>query len=146
VIDRDDIGSWLNGPDLSMRPGDWPGKRLGLPQEGPGSVAPHWKRFLSLCIDWGLCLLISTAFFHGDSWVTLGLFLVENWVLQSTLGYTIGQRVLRVRLLGPGGTRRNPGWILVRVVLLALVIPAVVYNGDRRGLHDLAANVTVVRM
>ena len=34
---------------------------------------------------------------------------------------------------------------MIRAVLICLVIPAVVYDRDRRGLHDRAANTVVVR-
>lgn len=137
------MGSWLEGPQLAAD--GWPGQRLGLPDEGPGSVAPVSKRLVSVCIDWALSMLIAFAFLHGNSWGTLGIFLVENLVLQSTLGFTVGQRIMGVRLIGPGGIRPGFGWVLLRVVLLGVVIPAVIYNADRRGLHDLAANTTVVR-
>ena len=33
----------------------------------------------------------------------------------------------------------------VRTLLILLVIPAVIYNRDQRGLHDLAADSVVVR-
>jgi hypothetical protein len=35
--------------------------------------------------------------------------------------------------------------VLVRTVLLVLVVPAVVYDRDYRGLHDRASNAVVVR-
>jgi len=37
-------------------------------------------------------------------------------------------------------------WVLVRTVLLLLVIPAVVYDRDQRGLHDKAAGAIAVRL
>jgi uncharacterized RDD family membrane protein YckC len=34
---------------------------------------------------------------------------------------------------------------VIRAFLISLLIPAVVYDRDRRGLHDLAARTVVVR-
>jgi uncharacterized RDD family membrane protein YckC len=38
------------------------------------------------------------------------------------------------------------GWGLVRTLLLLAVVPPLVIDRDRRGLHDKAANTIVVRM
>jgi len=34
---------------------------------------------------------------------------------------------------------------LLRTLLICLVVPPVIYNRDRRGLHDLAAGTVTVR-
>src|SRR5687768_6131758 len=62
VADRGDLSSWLGGgpaPD----PGSRRGGRLGLLEDGPGSLAPLGRRFVALVIDWVACLAISGAFF-----------------------------------------------------------------------------------
>ncbi len=52
-MERKDFGSWLEGPpQLSNQ--EWPGKRLGRPESGPGSVARIGRRVGALFIDWGL--------------------------------------------------------------------------------------------
>ena len=38
----------------------------------------------------------------------------------------------------------SPGWLLLRTALLGFLIPAVVWDRDRRGLHDKAAGTVVV--
>lgn len=35
------------------------GERLGLPEEGPGSVAPIGRRVGAIFLDWGMCALIA---------------------------------------------------------------------------------------
>lgn len=114
---------------------------------------------VGLGIDWVASLAVSAALFDGDPMATLGVFAVENVVLVATLGHTLGHRVagLRVRrLLAPrtGPTPVDapadagaPGLIpaLVRTVLLCLVVPAVVWDADGRGLHDRAAGTAIVR-
>jgi len=39
----------------------------------------------------------------------------------------------------------DPGRILVRTVLLFLLVPAVVFDRDGRGLHDRLSDTAVVR-
>lgn len=63
VDNRQAIGSWLSGPraaaeDMGVDFG-YRGERLGLPEEGPGSVAPLGRRFGAIFVDWVLCLVIS---------------------------------------------------------------------------------------
>jgi len=146
VVSRDEIGSWLEGTPggPSTR-----GARLGLPPDGPGSLAPLGRRIVALLIDWALCWAVSLGFFHGSSWATLLIFLGENVVLVGTAGFTVGHRVLglRVRRMLPGAPDGQPGPVraLVRSVLVCLVIPAVVWDGDGRGLHDRAAGTAIVR-
>lgn len=145
MINRDDVGSWLNGPPSALPEGSWPGERLGLPEDGPGSIAPIWRRIVSLFIDFTLCRLISLAFFDDSGLWTIGMFAVENFILQATLGYTIGQRLMGVRLISSTRTRPTALLLVPRVILLCLVIPAVIFNRDQRGLHDLVSNTAVVR-
>jgi uncharacterized RDD family membrane protein YckC len=146
VVSRDEIGSWLEGTPggPSTR-----GARLGLPPDGPGSLAPLGRRIVALLVDWALCWAVSLGFFGGNSWATLLIFLGENVVLVGTAGFTVGHRVLglRVRRLVADAPDGQPGPLraLVRSLLVCLVIPAVVWDGDGRGLHDRAAGTAIVR-
>ncbi|MGC5166554.1 RDD family protein [Luteimicrobium sp. DT211] len=146
MVSRDEIGSWLEGTPggPSTR-----GARLGLPPAGPGSLAGLGRRVVALIIDWVLCLAIARGFFGDGAWAPLLVFLGENVVLVGTAGFTIGHRVLglRVRRLVPGAPDGPPGPLraLVRSVLVCLVIPAVVWDGDGRGLHDRVAGTAIVR-
>src|SRR3954452_11507831 len=72
VDNRDAIGSWIEGPKAAAeRMGvefGYRGKRLGLPEEGPGSIAPVGRRIAALFIDWGLCALIAYGLIaHRDA-------------------------------------------------------------------------------
>ena len=55
--------------------------------------------------------------------------------------YRLGIHVVRL-----GGTPAGPLAALVRTLLLCLVIPAVIFDPDQRGLHDKAAKTVLVRM
>ncbi|MGO2041542.1 MAG: RDD family protein, partial [Cellulosimicrobium funkei] len=75
------------------------------------------------------------------------VFAIENVLLVSTLGFTVGHRVMgiRVRRLAEPARMVGLGRGVLRTVLLCLVIPAVVWDADGRGLHDRAAGTVLVR-
>lgn len=164
VTSRDEMGSWLEGGPAATTAR---GARLGLPAGGPGSPARLGRRVVALVVDWTVCLLISATFFpvegsgfylsRGAPAATLAIFAVENVLLVGTVGFTLGHallglRVRRVAVPPPGAapladTGRAPGFVsgLVRGLLLCLVVPAVVWDSDGRGLHDRAAGTAIVR-
>ncbi|AUZ36575.1 RDD family protein [Arthrobacter sp. PGP41] len=144
MVDRKDIGSWLSGPDTSGI-SKYPGERLGLPESGPGSIARAGRRIAAITIDWTVALLISNFAFAGDAWATLAIFAVEQTLLVGTLGYSIGHRAVGIHVVRAGGAAPGPLAALVRSLLLCLVIPAVIFDPDHRGLHDKAMNTLLVR-
>lgn len=155
MVDRRDIGSWLQGPEAVIGTDGYPGERLGRPEQGPGALARPGRRFLSILIDWVLCLVITRGFVGGEvlagslgSLIPVAVLLVENVLLVGTIGYTVGQRMVGVhveRVVGNG----PPGFLagLIRSVLLVLVVPPLTmgWDADRRGLHDLLSGSLVVR-
>ena len=144
MVDRKDIGSWLSGPDTSGI-SKYPGERQGLPESGPGSIARAGRRIAAIMIDWGVALLISNFAFGGDPWATLAIFAVEQTLLIGTLGYSIGHRAMGIQVVKAGGGPAGPLAALVRSLLLCLVIPAVIFDPDHRGLHDKAMDTLLVR-
>ena len=120
-------------------------------------------RLAGIGIDWVLCLLISSWIFPaaamvdatgleklllaGQPLATLGIWVVQHLLLVATLGMTYGHRLMRLRVVRDDGAK-YPGLAkaAIRTVLLALVIPAVVWDGEGRGLHDRAAGTRLVRL
>ncbi|MFJ8750639.1 RDD family protein [Streptomyces sp. NPDC102441] len=152
---RQAIGSWLSGPraaaeDMGADFG-YRGERLGLPQEGPGAVAPLGRRFGALFIDWIVCMVIAYGLLaRGDqqtagNWA-LGVFLVMSLLTVGTVGSTPGKRILGLRVIAEDGGRLGVVRVVVRSVLLVLVIPAIVWDRDSRGLHDRLARAVQVRI
>jgi uncharacterized RDD family membrane protein YckC len=68
-----------------------------------------------------------------------------NLLLVGTLGCTIGHRLLGIRVVRLGGAAAGPLHALIRTILLAVVIPAVIWDRDTRGLHDKIAGTVTVR-
>lgn len=144
MVNRKDIGSWLTGPDTSGI-SRYPGERLGLPETGPGSIARAGRRIVAIIVDWGIALLISNLAFGGDPWANLAVFAAEQMLLVGTLGYSIGHRLVGIHVVRLGGGPAGPLAAVVRALLLCLVIPAVIFDPDHRGLHDKAMNTVLVR-
>ena len=143
MIERKDLGSWMEGAPAAE--GYVKGSSLGLPPEGPGSVAPFWRRPLALVIDWGLCLLLSGLVFSGDALADLALFAVVNVLFLSFFGATPGQYLLKMRVQPVSGRSPMVLRAVVRTVLMLLLLPAVVWNRDAQPLHDVVAGTAVVR-
>jgi uncharacterized RDD family membrane protein YckC len=144
VVERKDIGSWLTGPDTSGI-SKYPGERLGLPESGSGSIARAGRRIIAIMIDWGIALLISNFAFGGDAWATLAIFAVEQILLVGTLGYSIGHRAAGIHVVKARGGAPGPLAAVVRSLLLCLVVPAVIFDPDHRGLHDKAMDTLLLR-
>ena len=130
-----------NSPTEEQR---WPGERLGLPESGPRSIARLGRRLGALVIDWGLSVVVSVAFFQYDALATLAIFATTQVLFLVFVNGSIGHVVFRMRVVPLAG-----GWIgvwrpLVRTLLLCLVIPAVVWDRDQRGLHDKVAGTVLV--
>lgn len=135
----------------------YPGERYGLPEFGSGSVAGWSRRLGALLIDWLACSLIAIAFLYHPSaghaenvltqprmW-TLAVFGVEDFLLTALTGFTIGKRLLGLRVVRLDGKPVGLLRALARTVVLMLVVPAMMMDQDLRGLQDKAANTIVVR-
>ena len=123
----------------------YPGERLGLPESGPGSVGRLGRRIAAIAIDWACAMVVSLAFFHYDGFATLTIFAIVQIVFIPTLGGSPGHRIMRMRVQLAHG-----GWAglwrpIVRTALLCIVIPAVIWDADQRGLHDKIAGTVLVR-
>ncbi|UED83761.1 RDD family protein [Streptomyces profundus] len=130
---------------------DYRGERLGLPQEGPGSAASLGRRLAAICVDWGLSALIAYGLIADGSvtatnnW-TLVVFTLMAMSTVGTVGMTPGKRLLGVRLVHLSGQRLTFPRAVLRTALLALAIPALIWDRDGRGLHDRAVGSVQVRL
>ena len=140
-------------PSVSPQPGsDDPARALGLPAQGPGSLAPLLRRALAAIVDWALRQLIVIGLLDipmdeggAGSFAPLGVFALMHLLLVGTIGTTIGHRVVGIEVRSLDGGALRPMQTLVRTVMVVLFLPAVFTASDGRGFHDKAAGAVTVR-
>jgi uncharacterized RDD family membrane protein YckC len=124
------------------------GAALGLPADGPGSLAPFGTRVIAYFVD-----AIASAFVAGlftaprlpGLW-SLVSFSVITVVTLVVFGQTPGMRLCGLRLAHPVQGRRLAVWrAVVRTALLLVLLPALIVDADGRGLHDRLTDTAVVR-
>lgn len=157
MIDRKDVASWLEGPGAGRADradsGDYPGRRLGMPEHGPGSLAGFGRRLLAVCADWLICTVIAGGLMGyrlGEGGLgpfkPLAVFVLMNLLLVGSLGSTIGHRLFGIRVIRLDGGSAGPILAAIRTVLLAIVVPAMIWDRDTRGFHDKIAGTVPVRI
>jgi uncharacterized RDD family membrane protein YckC len=123
-------------------------------------TATWGRRILALVVDWFASTFVVILLLGGvDKWAgdrssgfyVLGIFVLESAAFIALSGGSFGQLATRLRVVHVVGDRLDPRPIplhlaLLRQVLIALVIPPLVYRPDGRGLHDLAAGSAVVTL
>lgn len=125
---------------------DWPGRRLGLPESGPRSVARAPHRIAALAIDFAIASFFWAVFFRDEQWASTLIFIGLQVLFIPLLSGGIGHLCLGLRVVPVGG-----GWVgvwrpIVRTLLLALLVPALIWDVDQRGLHDKVAGTVLVRV
>jgi uncharacterized RDD family membrane protein YckC len=134
----------------------YPGERLGLPREGSGSIGRVGRRIGALFLDYATATVIAIAFFGYDQFALPGeagltmfapmfVFVVVQCVFIPTIGGSPGHRIFGLRV-----ARADGAWVglwrpIVRTLLLIVVIPAVIWDADQRGLHDKAVGTILLR-
>ncbi|WBC17197.1 RDD family protein [Micromonospora sp. WMMA1998] len=97
------------------------------------------RRFGALLIDWILCLLVAGTFAHPtrDGWSPVLVLVLEYGFFLGLFAQTPGMFLTRVRCVAwADGGRIGIVRALLRGLLLALVVPALIMDEHRRGLHD----------
>jgi uncharacterized RDD family membrane protein YckC len=134
------------------------GKLLGLPEQGPGALASPGARVGALavdCIASALVAALGVALLHhgGDAASRLpGSWSLIPFTLDYLIGLLVAGRTLGMNLFGIRVVRVDrandavdPWRALVRTVLLLVLVPAVIWDRDGRGLHDRLTDTAVVR-
>jgi uncharacterized RDD family membrane protein YckC len=130
---------------ISAQPSEWPGRHFGLPATGPRSIARFGRRLVAFAVDAALGALISYAFFDYDRWASIAIFAVLQIVFLVLVSGSVGHLLLGMRVVP-----LKSGWIgiwrpIVRTLLLSLLVPALITDRDRRGVHDRLAGTVLVR-
>jgi hypothetical protein len=94
------------------------------------------RRLLGLTIDWLMCYAIAFGLL-GQPRLTLPVFFLETLILTAFGGATAGHRLIRVKVIDfQTGANPTPWQALIRTVLLCLVITAITYDENGRGIHE----------
>ena len=112
-------------------------------------LAGMGRRFLAITLDWLMSWAFGSLVFEqsqGRAFWIPAIFFVEIVLFTWLTGASAGQRMVglvvrRYPDLSPLGLGR----ILLRTLLILLVIPAVVFDSEGRGLHDRIASSAVLR-
>ena len=96
-------------------------------------------------MSWAVAALIFQQIIGLGEWI-LAIFFLEVAFLTSLTGQSAGQRLFHIRVVrfadqGP----LPPLQVFVRTVLLCLVIPPLITDGQSRGLHDRIAKSVVIK-
>jgi uncharacterized RDD family membrane protein YckC len=128
-----------------LPPSRYPGERLGLPRAGSGSVARVGRRLGAIAIDWSAAVVVSVLFFNYDPIATLLVWAVVQVVSLGLAGGSPGHLLFGLRLVALGRARTEVWRPVVRTALLAVVVPALVWDSDQRGFHDKVAGTVLIR-
>ena len=156
-VNRSDIGSWLLGPRAALEAQGsvfgYRGERLGLPEAGVGAIAGAGRRLIALTVDWFCAIfivrLIDSDLIYGSpefARATLGIFAFQVALLTSLSGASFGQKILGISVVHIAGNRLPILNVCIRTALLCLVIPALIWDRDSRGLHDKMAKSVILRV
>jgi hypothetical protein len=129
------------------------GESLGMPERGPGSLAPMGRRLGALMIDWlisyglaALCLRFGVFSEHALSTAVLAVWFVLGVVSVRLFGFTPGQLALGLHVVTTDGRLHvGAGRAVVRGLLVGTVVPALFTDWDGRGLQDRLTATAVVR-
>jgi uncharacterized RDD family membrane protein YckC len=105
------------------------------------------RRFGALLVDWVLCLLVANLFSDPvqDGWPPVAVLIVEYALFIGLFAQTPGMRLTRVACVSHmHGGRIGVPRALLRALLLCLVVPVLIMNDERRGLHDRAVGSIMV--
>jgi uncharacterized RDD family membrane protein YckC len=108
-------------------------------------LASLGRRFAALVIDWVMCLLVARFFvpLTGEAWrpvIPSVILVVEYAFFLGLFGQTPGMWVTKIRCVSvPDGGVLGVPRAALRGLLLVLVVPALIMDGQRRGWHDKAA-------
>jgi uncharacterized RDD family membrane protein YckC len=125
--------------------------------EAAFETATWLRRILALVVDWLVATLITIALVGleeytdtggPDQFLVLGVYVVQSALLTWLAAGSFGKLATGLRVVPVDGRLRpiNPLKILARQVMIALVIPPLIFRGDGRGLHDMFAGTATVTM
>jgi uncharacterized RDD family membrane protein YckC len=111
------------------------------------------RRLAAITLDWMACYAIVAAISGGigqmspdRSPIILGLFFGEVAILTALTGASLGQKIfgLRVVRFSDGGSI-TPVQALIRTFFLILIVTAITYDENGRGIHERISKTVLTR-
>lgn len=114
------------------------------------------RRLAAITIDWLASYAIAFAFFAGGGnyaeriagtrFSTPLIFVAEYAILIALTGASFGHRILRLKVVDFNHAGMpNIRQVLIRTGLMALVITAITYDEDGRGIHERFSQTKLAR-
>ena len=112
------------------------------------------RRLAAITLDWLACYAIIAALSGGigqmepdRSPIILALFFGEVTILTALTGASLGQKVFGLRVVRfSNGEAVSPMQALLRTIFLVLVVTAVTYDQNGRGIHERISGTVLARV
>ena len=109
------------------------------------------RRMLGLLIDWALCYFITWGFFADPGTgaftpIVYFLYLGQYLFFSILGGATPGHRIVGLRIVRFfDGQMPTPKQALIRTALLAIVITAITFDQNGRGINERLSGTVLIR-
>jgi uncharacterized RDD family membrane protein YckC len=133
----------------------FPGERLGLPEKGTRSMGRIGRRIAAISLDWAVAVVVAMLVLGKDylsltadprgQFAILGAFVILQLVAIPVIGGSLGHRLCGLHVVTLRGKHAGVWRPIVRTLLLAIVLPAIVWDSDQRGFHDKIAGTMLLR-
>ena len=113
----------------------------------------YGRRMAALALDWLACYAIVAALSGGvnkmnpnSSLYVLVIFFLEVWILITLQGATLGHRLFGMKVVRfEDGGAISLLQALIRTVFLVLVVTAVTFDENGRGIHERLSGSVLTR-
>jgi len=117
------------------------------------SRTTYGRRMAALALDWLACYAIVAALSGGinhmspnSSLYVLAIFFLEVWILTALQGATLGHRLFGMKVVRfEDGGAISLSQALIRTVLIVLVVTAVTFDVNGRGIHERLSGSVLTR-
>ena len=111
------------------------------------------RRLAAISVDWLACYAIIAAISGGigqmgpdRSLSILALFFVEVSILTALQGASLGQKIFGMKVVRfSDGGAITPLQALIRTLFLVLVVTAITYDENGRGIHERLSRTALIR-
>jgi uncharacterized RDD family membrane protein YckC len=113
----------------------------------------YGRRMAALALDWLACYAIVAALSGGinhmspnSSLYVLAIFFLEVWILTALQGATLGHGLFGMKVVRfEDGGAISLSQALIRTVLIVLVVTAVTFDVNGRGIHERLSGSVLTR-